>query len=441
MSTSSSATYEEMAAMGATGLGSPAKVQAPIAPTAPVSAPAVAPSVAPSVAAPLPISMVAPSSAPVAASDAAPHIALLLPGKSPALARAAEALQQGFQAAAGEHPSLPVRIYASSDEGKEAVTLYRQALVNGAVAVAGPLTRPGVAALATYPGITVPTLALNVVDTPKGLSKLYFFGLPVETEARQIAQLATAANLHDATIIRTETPLGKRLAAAFAEEWQRQGGRLTAEVVFNGDTTMIGKLPVAPWPKGMAPKPVTINVASEVPANQKLPDPVAPGNMVFLATEPDKARLLRPYLNPSLPIYATSYLFKGNSDKLLNFDLNDIRFVDMPWMLQPDHPAVMIYPRSATPLDADMERLYALGIDAYRLLNILLTNRSATTLPLDGVTGQLSLENQQFKRKATPAFFKQGMGLTPETLAALNAAKAAARAAAKASEVAPAGAQ
>lgn len=367
------------------------------------------------------------------ADNPAPHIALLLPLKSPAFARAAEILQQGFTAAAGIQQGLPVRVYASADESKEVIALYQQAIANGAIAVAGPLTRNGVSALAAYPGITIPTLALNLAESAVGTNKLYFFGLPAENEARQVAQLAAEQGLHDATIVSTGTPISKRLAAAFAEEWKNLGGSITAEVLFTGSFSALTNLPVAPWPEGMEPKPASaVSATGEpIPSNRPLPPPIAPGNMAFLAAEHDKARLIRPYLNPTLPVYATSQLFVGNTNKLNNFELNEVRFVDMPWLLQPDHPAVMIYPRAATSLEPEMDRFYALGIDAYRLVYILLTGHTDSALPLDGVTGKISLNRQQFQREPTPAFFRLGLGLTRETLAALNAAKAEAKAAAK----------
>jgi outer membrane PBP1 activator LpoA protein len=91
-----------------------------------------------------------------------------------------------------------------------------------------------------------------------------------------------------------------------------------------------------------------------------------------------------------------------------------VRFFDMPWLLQPDHPAVMIYPRPASPLAPELERLYALGIDAYRLLDVLLDGSVAKALPLDGVTGKLTLEGHQFQREATPAVMRQGLGVPVE---------------------------
>ena len=376
-------------------------------------------------------------SAPVG-ENSAPHIALLLPlkSKSSALARAAEVVEQGFTAAASVQHGIPVRVYPCIDESKDVISVYKQALANGALAVAGPLTRDGVTTLANYSGINVPTLALNATEVPKNSYNLYFFGLPVENEARQVAQLAGKARLRNATIISTGTPLSKRLAAAFADEWTNMGGIITAEVLFTDDFSVLTNLPVAPWPEGTEPKPVSAvsDSGDPLPPGRPLPPPVAPGNVAFIAADHDKARLIRPYLNPTLPVYATSLVFKGNANTLANFDLNEIHFVDMPWLLQPDHPAVMVYPHSATLLEPEVDRLYALGIDSYRIIYTLLTSFPNNAWPLDGVTGRLRLTGQQFVREPIPAFFRQGMGLTAETLAALNAAKAAAKAAAKQAE-------
>jgi hypothetical protein len=347
-------------------------------------------------------SVAAGEAAPMPGDKPEPHIALLLPLKSAAFGRAAEAVQQGFLAA--DNKQFPVRVYGSADESNDIVALYHYAVANGARAVAGPLTRNGVVALAADPGITVPTLALNIPDI-RGAKRLYFFGLSAEAEARQVAQIAADANLNKAIIVNSGTPLSKRLVQAFAAEWKTFGGSIIKEILYNDD------------PAGLADLPV------------------AEGNMVFLAADAEKAHLIRPYLNMALPVYATSQLFNGNADTMTNFDLKEVRFVDMPWLLQPDHPAVMVFPRANPPLEADMERLYALGIDAFRLLQILLDNSYNTALPLDGVTGSIQLDKQQFQREAIPAVFSQGRGLTPEqasALAAELAAKQAAEQAAKA---------
>ena len=349
-----------------------------------------------------------------------PHIALLLPLKSAAFGRAAGVVQLGFLAAAGrQRRSWPVKVYGSFDESTDIVALYQLAVSSGAVAVAGPLTRDGVTALAAYPEITVPTLALNVTDSKgaenKNVDKLYFFSLSVDAEARQVAQLAATARLRYATIVSTGTPLSKRLSLAFAEEWKALGGSITAEILFHDNPAVLALLPTAPGDAAPAPI-VPPTTTSGVAGPDFIPPPViAPGNMVFLAADVEKARIIRPYLNSALPVYATSQLFNGNADTLTNYDLSDIRFVDMPWLLQPDHPAVMIYPRADPPLTPDMERLYALGIDAFRLLQILLNGSYRTALPLDGVTGRIRLaDNNQMQREGLPAQIKQGRGQMPD---------------------------
>jgi len=91
-----------------------------------------------------------------------------------------------------------------------------------------------------------------------------------------------------------------------------------------------------------------------------------------------------------------------------------VRFYDMPWVLQPDHPAVMVYPHMVPPYSMDMERLYALGIDAYRMLQVLYQHNMSDTLPLDGVTGKLTLEGHVVKREGVKSVMRNGQGMTLE---------------------------
>ncbi|MBW8899162.1 MAG: penicillin-binding protein activator [Massilia sp.] len=72
-------------------------------------------------------------------------------------------------------------------------------------------------------------------------------------------------------------------------------------------------------------------------------------------------------------------------------ELDGLRMLDVPWMVQPDHSAVMVYPkRSGATRSLDLDRLYGLGIDAYRLARELAL-RPGFDVSLDGVTGRLLL--------------------------------------------------
>jgi uncharacterized protein len=332
---------------------------------------------------PIPAPIVLPSEPPF------PHIALLLPLQSSVFGSSAEAVQQGFMAAINpKRLLLPVRVYSNFDENSGVVAIYRQAIANGARAVVGPLTRNGVSALAAEKDIPVPTLALNIVEGQPA-KQLYFFGMAVEAEARQAAQLARQQGLHQAIIITTHTQLSLRLQSAFEEEWTgstRNTERgILREIEFNGD-------------------PAVFTDIADIS-----------DTTVFLAIDAQKARLIRPYLPNKLPIYATSQIFVGNENSLTNYDLNGIRFVDMPWLLQPDHPAVMVYPRATPPLSIDRERLYALGIDSFRLIQLLLADKVASALPLDGVSGLIQLSGHTFQRTPIAAVFVQGRAQLPDS--------------------------
>jgi len=81
-------------------------------------------------------------------------------------------------------------------------------------------------------------------------------------------------------------------------------------------------------------------------------------------------------------------------------DLQGLRYVEMPWFVQPDHPAVMVYPQPRT-MSVEEERLYAFGIDAFRIAGEL--TRSERHFPIDGVTGKITLEGSHFNRALTAA--------------------------------------
>lgn len=320
-------------------------------------------------------------------ANARAHIALLLPLNDKNFGAAATAVQQGFMAAASlDSNALPIQLYSNFDESRNVAEVYRQAVMNGAQAVVGPLTRKGVANLAAMPKIPVATLALNNIDAPTA-EQLFSFGMALDDEARSVAQLAMQRDLHKVIVITGHTPLAQRMQLAFEEVWSSAGRSIVSEIDFKGDTSVL---------KGLSNTPDTL---------------------IFLATDAENARYIRPFLPAGLPIYSTSQIFVGNEATLTNYDLNGVRFVDMPWLLQPDHAAVMGFPRSATPLSADEERLYALGIDAYQLIRLMIGHNEAANMPLNGVSGIVRLQGHNFLRSAVPGLFKQGRAISTEAAA------------------------
>lgn len=345
--------------------------------------------------APSPVAPLQPAVAPPARADKTnavttkdgPHIALLLPLGSKDFGRHADAVRNGFLAAGNvQATALPIRIYSVDDDLNQTVETYIKALGNGARLVVGPLTRDGVTAIINSATVLVPTLVLN---SPEGHSaippEIYMLNLQIEAEARQVAQLAWQDGMRKAITVIGDTPLLKRIHQAFVEEFTRLGGSHVIGYSFNRD-------------------PENLNLIKKAVDTGTV-------DMAFLALDVPRARLARPYLG-AIPIYATSQVFPGNAGPLASFDLAGVRFLDMPWLLQPDHPAVMIYARPDIGESIEIGRFYALGIDAYRISQLLISGRADT--PLDGVTGRLTLgQDHRYLRGLTAALFIDGKITVP----------------------------
>lgn len=308
---------------------------------------------------------------------------MLLPLNGGPFVTHAQAVRDGFLAAAevqGNVP-LPLRVYAANDDSAVAIAGYRQAVAGGAQLVVGPITRSSVSALAATNLIPVPTLALNAPEGGGELpARLYVLSLQIEAEARLVARLAYEQGQRRVYTVAGTDALSRRMNEAFVEEFGRLGGAHADGQIYGGDRAGLER-----YRAGIQE---------------------SRADAIFLALDAKRGRIVRPYVG-SLPVYATSQIYPGGRSDLTNFELNDVRFVGMPWLLQPDHPAVMVYPREDYGGDLDLQRLYALGIDAFRVAQQLLGGRS--NVVLDGVTGGLALgPDRVFRRTLPVAQFSNG---------------------------------
>lgn len=321
------------------------------------------------------------------------HIALLLPLRSKAYKRAAQAVADGFMAAAAQRPEqerLPIRVY-SADGGQDLLQTYAQAATHGARLVVGPLTREDVTALVKAGRIVVPTLALNSVEglvIPPG--QFYTLALSLESEARQAAWLGLRAGKCQAVAIYVEKPLERRLVNAFTDEWGKGKCNLLGEYKFQAEEKLLRAMR-----EELAAQPV---------------------DAFFLAGDAAMVRRVRYYLKPGASVYATSQVNRGKLEPALARELKGVQFLDMPWLLQPDHPAVAVYPQPK--LGIELQRFYALGLDAYRVAHDLLNSETPGKETLDGVTGRISLSGDfAFEREGVPATFLESGDVVPLSLA------------------------
>jgi len=269
----------------------------------------------------------------------------------------------------------------------EIVASHQASVARGASVIVGPMTRSGVTALAASGRLAAPTITLNAPEGPAAIpANMYIFGLSIEAEARQVARAAYAERLRNAVVVQSASPLSRRAGHAFAEEWAALGGKLIDVQEFDSQT-------------------------DRVRLQQRLSR--SGPHLIFLSADPEQASSVRPYLTSQVPVFATSQINNGRSDPVVNLDLNAIRFVEMPWLSQPDNLTAMIYPRR-DPLPPELQRFYALGIDACRIANEFLNGRAR--IDFEGITGRLTLQsNGSIEREAQQAVFRDGSGVALES--------------------------
>jgi len=354
-------------------------------------------------------------------------IALLLPlnGK---LAGAASAVRDGILAAyydspaSGTQPQL--RIYDTGELPETALASYQQAVADGAEFVIGPLRKEAVEAILTQPLLPVPVLALNRIETPlPDTTGRFQFGLAPEDEAREAARRAWRDGHTRCVALLPDTEWGERVYAAFAGEWQALGGVILETQRYDSTAADHSKVISA-----------ALNLNNSIARHKQLsahlgrklefePRRRQDLDIVFLLATPGQARLIRPQLSffraTSVPVYATSLVYGGTPNAAMDGDMDGITFCDMPWVLDSGSNWKHLQQGINDYWSANAtrySRLYALGIDAWRIVPYLGELGGSMFGAYHGVTGNLSLDSQGLvNRSLRCARFSNGLPVLLET--------------------------
>lgn len=347
------------------------------------------------------------------------HLAILLPRSGP-YAPAARALRDGFMAAYYQQApeSRPRLDFYDSSDSTDTWPLYRQAVDSGADMVIGPLSKEGVAQLARAGELEIPVLALNQVPpetTPP--VRLYQFGLAPEDEARQVAERAWLDGHTRAVVFTPRDDWGDRIAQAFRDRWERLGGVLSEqqrydrkENDFSGAIQALLNLDESSARRTRLQRLLGQRLEFE-PRRREDAD------FILLAATPLKARQIRPQFQfhhaADIPIYATSSIYTGVPAPGEDQDLEGIKFPDIPWLLTNEGDSPLARDNLARTLPDSQgayRRLYAMGIDSFRLLPHLGRLQTSSQETLDGKTGNLYLDSiRQIHRQLVWAEMEKGV--------------------------------
>ena len=299
------------------------------------------------------------------------------------------------------------------------IEIYQKALNDGADYIVGPLEKEATNQLYGNTNASIKILALNRQDLKNdqsGNKNLFQFGLSPEDEAGQVAEIAISDGHKRALVLTPDTLLGDRLADAFVKHWLELGGEVSKHTRFINNTTDFS-----------SPVKELLNIDKSEQRARDLRNKLKikihnierrrqDADFIFIAAIPEDARQLIPQLRfhyaDNLPIYSTSHIFTGIIDSAKDIDLNDVIFIDIPWILDTKRQLSIVQDalnRNWSQEKSEYRRLYALGIDAYNLIpNINRLNHEEDSFMI-GETGDLTIVRDNIiKRNLRKAKFIEG---------------------------------
>ncbi|MFT4560827.1 MAG: outer membrane PBP1 activator LpoA protein [Gammaproteobacteria bacterium] len=336
------------------------------------------------------------------------HVALLLPFTG-RYQNAARAIRDGFVSAwYGSEPSTrpTISIYATNRNSVNSV--YDTAVAIGSDLVIGPLEKSTVDALAARAELPVRTLTLNLADTlnassqddgPVGNAMLFQFGLSPEIEAEDAARKIRSDGHLRAVVIGPDTPWGERMIGRFSNRWDALGGVLLEQVRYDSEDNSYSQ-------SVKSALNIDLSDARAEDLRRVLNRPIqyeprrrADVDAIFLAGFPISARQILPQLRyfraEAVPVYSTSHAFSGNVNRAADQDIDGLIFGDMPWLFGAADPVTAtLYKNNWSDQAPGSKRLFAFGLDAYRILPYLARMRYNPSLRVPGSTGTLSMDSE-----------------------------------------------
>lgn len=345
-------------------------------------------------------------------------IGLLLP-LSGKFEKSSTAIRDGFLAAwymDGQEKS-DIEIYDANS--RNIIEAYQQAVSDGVDYVVGPLEKEAINQLADLGDLPIQILALNRQDSnysEQTNDKLIQFGLSPEDEAAQVAEIAMSDGHRLALVMTPGNPWGDRIAEAFMSRWIELGGGVLERAIFQSNSKDFG-----------SPVETLLNIDSSKKRGRDLRNKLnikinnverrrEDADFIFTTAIPGDAHQLFPQFRfhraGDLPVYSTSHIFTGIFDAARDIDLNDVMFIDMPWILDTSRQLSIIQDslnRNWSQERSQYRRLYALGIDAYHLIPEISRLSAEKNTFLSGETGDLSITPANIvKRKLRRAQFVEG---------------------------------
>jgi outer membrane PBP1 activator LpoA protein len=340
-------------------------------------------------------------------------IAVLLPF-SGRYQNISNSIQQGMIAAMypNAHSEQELIFFDTGSDGENFSNAWYGALDSAAELIIGPLEKKSIEQLTQLNSSTIPVILLNEIESETNPLGFYQFPLSPEDEAKNIATRLIAENKKRVLLLAPESEMGRREAIAFEKEFNFDDG-LIVNYAFYPPTAhdysneMKSTL-------GLIDSKQRINRLERILGTELESEPqIRPDiDAIVIFASAKQARLIKPQLKffkaEDVPVYTSSQVFTGKVDKVLDKDLNGIKFTQSKFVTTPD-----LY---SDTLEFDVNRLdsslkfFAFGYDAITLSSKIELMHRHPNQKYEGLSGWLSLDSKgAIHRELGWAQFRRGV--------------------------------
>lgn len=324
------------------------------------------------------------------------QVTLALPLSGP-LANVGKAVRDGFFAAFYKEtntdtPSDKIALFDTHKNDIE--TLYDQEFEERSLIV-GPLDKNSLEKITLLDSLQTKTLALNNVQGENPHENLYHFGLAPESGISQVAERLIKKEQFRVAVIAPEADWGIRAHNSFRDSVLEQNGILVNSSFYGDQASLsasVAQLLATDASKNRARKLRSITGISLYNEARRRQDIDA----IFMIAKPETAKLLKPlfafHYASNIPVYASSQVHDPAS---LNFDLNGVEFIELPWMLSSTDILKTTIQDMAPEQAEKYSRFYALGADAFKLVPRLQLLAEISESQIQGQTGLLAINEQR----------------------------------------------
>ncbi|OOF50674.1 penicillin-binding protein activator [Rodentibacter genomosp. 1] len=269
----------------------------------------------------------------------------------------------GFNDAKG-NSTIPVQIFDSSTYSIDEI--IAQAKQSGVKALVGPLLKQNVEAIINNPASVqgIDVLALNATPNVRAINQMCYYGLSPEDEAESAATKMWNDGVRNPVVAMPQNELGQRVGNAFNVRWQ-QLASTDANIRY-------------------------YNLTADVP--YFFQENASNTTALYALANPDELAEMKGYLANSLPnvkIYASSRTNTANNSSEYAIQMEGVQFSDIPFFKE-STSAQYQKVASSTGSEYQLMRLYAMGADAWLLINHFNELRQVPGYQLSGLTGILS---------------------------------------------------